>query len=200
MKRVAPALIALVFAACGRADADTLRRQAEADAGRGRCSLEEPGIGEPMYGNAVYYADRTPTARAEDRTGSVAILLTCRIAGQSAPAVTIILPNLSDTVPATGKYFVTPDSIIPADVDVSRLAWAHAEAPAGSGVIYRGQGGEVVLERAENGVIIGSYLVALRQDQVARPGQATGWVLGGSFVAARNTLPLSAALPREGRP
>lgn len=193
------ALLACLLGACSRADADTPGRRAEADAGLGRCSVEEPGITDALYGNAVYYADRTPTARSQP-TGSVAILLTCRVPGPSAPAVTIMLPNLADSVPASGKYFVTPDSIIPADVDLSRVAWAHAEAPVGSGTLYKGQGGEVVIDRVEDGAIIGSYLIALRQDEVGAPGQATGWVLGGSFVAARNVLPRSAALPRTGTP
>jgi hypothetical protein len=188
------AALALALAAC-HDDPDLGQRRAEAAAGLGRCSVEEPG-GTPRQGQSVFYVDRTATRGS--MVGRYAVMLTCITPGTGGTAVTLVLPNLADSLPAPARYRVlAPGAVLPAKA-LERIGWAEASIPAQDGTTYRGMGGEIVVERQQDGGIVGSYLVALERaaDVPAAPERM---VLGGAFAAPRNTLPLKAALPRPGR-
>jgi hypothetical protein len=188
------AALGVALAAC-HDDPDLGQRRAEAAAGLGRCSIEEPGS-TPRQGQSVFYVDRTPTTGGS--LGRYAVMLTCMTPGPGGIAVTLVLPNLTDSLPAPARYRVlAPGAVLPPRV-LGRLGWAQAAIPAEEGTAYQGVGGEIVVERREDGGIVGSYLVALERagEAPAAPGRL---VLGGAFAAPRNTLPLKAALPGPGR-
>jgi len=193
MKRSATIAAALVLAAgCGKPDPELAARRAEAGAGLGRCTQEEPGS-PPRLGSAVHYLDRTPTVESGP-TGSYAAMLTCMTAGPAGTALTLVLPNLSDSTPPPGRYRIQPPGIAPAGESLSRLAWAEAVVPARDGLTYRGMGGELVLQAAPDGVLVGSYLVAYERTEAPGRGPAR-LVIGGAFAAPRNRLPVETALP-----
>lgn len=182
----------LLATACRRADPDLRDRRVEADAGLGRCTQEEPATAA-RNGHAVFYVDRTPTA-GNAVLGRYAAMLTCMSPGPAGTAVTLVIPNLADSLPAPGRYRVQAPGVVPGD-SLARLAWAEALIPARDGITYRGMGGEVVLESQPGGGLVGSYLVAFERAAEA-PGRGPArLVIGGAFAAPRNTLPLEAALP-----
>lgn len=125
------AALLLTAAACRRADPDLDRRRAEAEAGLGRCTLEEPGT-PAREAQAVFYVDRTPTADG-GAVGRYAAMLTCMSPGPAGTAVTLVLPNLSDTLPRPGRYRVQAPGVVPAADSLVSLAWAEAIIPAGAG-------------------------------------------------------------------
>lgn len=187
----------LLTAACRPADPDLDQRRAEAEAGLGRCTLEEPGT-PPRDAQAVFYVDRTPTA-ANGAVGRYAAMLTCISPGPAGTAVTLVLPNLSDTLPRPGRYRVQAPGVVPAADSVAQLAWAEALIPARDGITYRGMGGELVLREEPGGGLLGSYLVAFERAPEAPARGPARLVIGGAFAAPRNRLPLETALPRGGR-
>ncbi|HET6232197.1 MAG TPA: hypothetical protein VFE05_19135 [Longimicrobiaceae bacterium] len=191
--RSATAALMLVLAACH--DPDFGQRRAEASAGLGRCSIEEPGS-TPRQGQSVFYVDRTATTGGT--IGRYAVMLTCMTPGAGGTAVTLVLPNLADSLPAAARYRVLAPGVVLPPKALGRIGWAEASIPAEDGTTYRGMGGEIVVERRQDGGIVGSYLVALERAGGA-PAAPARLVLGGAFAAPRNTLPLKAALPRTGR-
>ena len=191
------AALLLTAAACRRADPDLDRRRAEAAAGLGRCTLEEPGT-PPREAQAVFYVDRTPTVQG-DAVGRYAAMLTCMSPGPAGTAVTLVLPNLADTLPRPGRYRVQAPGVVPAADSVAQLAWAEALIPARDGITYRGMGGELVLREEPGGGLLGSYLVAFERAPEAPARGPARLVIGGAFAAPRNRLPLETALPRGGR-
>ncbi|HEU4455464.1 MAG TPA: hypothetical protein VFR81_20545 [Longimicrobium sp.] len=191
------AALLLTAAACQRADPDLGRRLAEAEAGLGRCTLEEPGT-PAREAQAVFYVDRTPTADS-GTVGRYAAMLTCMSPGPAGTAVTLVLPNLSDTLPRPGRYRVQAPGVVPAADSLVSLAWAEAIIPARDGITYRGMGGELVLREEPGGGLLGSYLVAFERAPEAPARGPARLVIGGAFAAPRNRLPLETALPRGGR-
>lgn len=191
------ALVALAGASCRRADPDLDARRAEAWAGLGRCTQEEPGT-PARDGQSVFYLDRTPTT-GDSVTGRFAAMLTCMTPGPSGTAITLVLPNLSDTVVRPGRYRVQAPGVVPGRDSLARLAWAEALIPADDGTTYRGMGGELVVKAEPSGGLLGSYLVALERAPEAPALGPARLVIGGAFAAPRNRLPLRAALPRGGR-
>jgi hypothetical protein len=179
--------------ACARKDPDTRARQAEAAAGLGRCTQEEPGT-VPDDGQAVFYVDRTPTA-ADVAVGRFAAMLTCMTPGPAGSAITLVLPNLPDSLPAPGRYRIQAPGVVPARDSITHLAWAEAQVPASDGLTYRGMGGELVIERENTGALVGSYLVAFERAPEAPDRGPAKLVIGGGFAAPRNRLPLKTALP-----
>jgi hypothetical protein len=125
-------------------------------------------------------------------------MLTCMTPGPSGTAITLVLPNLSDTVVRPGRYRVQAPSVVPGRDSLARLAWAEAMIPAEDG-ITRGMGGELVLKAEPTGGLLGSYLVAFERAPEAPAQGPARLVIGGAFAAPRNRLPLRAALPRGGR-
>lgn len=192
--RLATIAVLLVAAtACGPRDPDARARQVDAAAGLGRCTQEEPGTA-PVEGQAVFYMDRTPTA-AGVAVGRFAAMLTCMTPGPSGTAITLVLPNLPDSLPRPGRYRIQAPGVVPARDQVTRLAWAEALVPAAEGLTYRGMGGELVIEKEESGALVGSYLVAFERAPEAPDRGPARLVLGGGFAAPRNRLPLETALP-----
>ena len=195
MARSIITLILLGAAACHRGgEAAGDPRDA---AGLGICTQEEPGT-VTKSGQAVFQVDTTPTA-AGARVGRFAIMLSCVSPGPAGAAVTMILPNLSDSVAAPGRYRVQGPGVVPAGDDLAELAWAEALIPTRNGITYRGMGGELVLEKAPTGGLVGSYLVAFeRAPEVEHRGPAQ-LVIGGAFAATRNRLPRVGAPRAPGR-
>lgn len=191
------AALLFIAAACRPADADLGRRRAEAEAGLGRCTLEEPGT-PTREAQAVFYVDRTPTAEG-GAVGRYAAMLTCMSPGPAGIAVTLVLPNLADTLPRPGRYRVQAPGVVPTAVSLAQLAWAEALIPARDGITYRGMGGELVLREVPGGGLLGSYLVAFVRAPGAPARGPERLVIGGAFAAPRNRLPLETALPRGGR-
>lgn len=183
MRKKTLAAIVLAAAACGRAAPDTLDRAAEAAAGLGRCTQEEPGTAA-VEGNAVYAVDRTPTA-GDAAEGRFAAMVTCTTPGVGGSAVALILPNLRDSLPPPGRYRIHVPGVVPARDSLARLAWAQALVPATDGLTYRGMGGELVIEKVEGGALVGSYLVALERAPEAEARGPARLVLGGGFAAPR---------------
>ena len=157
----------------------------------------EPGT-PPRDAQAVFYVDRTPTA-ANGAVGRYAAMLTCMSAGPAGTAITLVIPNLSDTLPRPGRYRVQAPGVVPAADSVAQLAWAEALIPARDGITYRGMGGELVLREEPGGGLLGSYLVAFERAPEAPARGPARLVIGGAFAAPRNRLPLETALPRGGR-
>ena len=192
------AALLVAAAACGRpADPDTHAREVDAAAGLGRCTQEEPGV-PPIEGQAVFYVDRTPTA-ADVAVGRFAAMLTCMTPGPAGTAITLGLPNLSDSLPRPGRYRIQAPGVFPARDSITLLGWAEAQIPATDGLTYRGMGGELVFARQEGGGLVGSYLVAFERAPEASDRGPAKLVIGGGFAAPRNRLPLETALPRRGR-
>jgi hypothetical protein len=189
---------ALALAAgCRPADPDLRERRAEAEAGLGRCTQEEPGT-PARDGQTVFYVDHTPTA-ANGALGRYAAMLTCRTPGPGGSAVTLVLPNLTDSLPRPGRYRIQAPGVVPDPNSLAHLAWAEALVPARDGITYRGTGGELVLQEAPAGGLLGSYLVGFERAAEAPARGPARLVIGGAFAAPRNRLPLEAALPRGGR-
>ncbi len=187
------AVLVLAASACRRADPDLRERRTEAEAGLGRCTQEEPGT-PAKVGQTVFYVDRTRTA-ANREIGRYAAMLTCMRAGPAGTAVTLVLPNLSDTLPRPGRYHIQAPGLVPSPDSLAHLAWAEALVPALDGIPYRGMGGELVLEAKPGGGLVGSYLVAFERAPEAPARGPQRLVIGGAFAAPRNRLPLEAALP-----
>jgi hypothetical protein len=194
---ITAALALTAGASCRPADPDLRERQAEAEAGLGRCSQEEPGT-PAKEGQTVFYVDPTPTAENWE-TGRYAAMLTCLTAGPAGTAVTLVLPNLADTLPRPGRYRIQAPGVVPDPASLARLAWAEALVPAADGIAYKGMGGELVLEAEPGGGLVGSYLVAFERPPEAPARGPQRLVIGGAFAAPRNRLPLEAALPRGAR-
>lgn len=184
-------------ASCRRADPDLRERRAEAEAGLGRCTQEEPGA-PARDGQTVFYMDRTPTA-SNASLGRYAAMLTCQIPGPGGAAVTLVLPNLADSSPRPGRYRIQAPGVVPGPDSLAHLAWAEALVPARDGITYRGMGGELVLQAAPAGGLLGSYLVAFERAAEAPTRGPARLVIGGAFAAPRNRLPRETALPRGGR-
>lgn len=192
--RIATTAVLLIAAtACGPRDPDARARAADAAAGLGRCTQEEPGTA-PVEGQAVFYMDRTPTA-GDVPVGRFAAMLTCMTPGPAGTAITLVLPNLPDSLPRPGRYGIQAPGVVPARDQVTRLGWAEALVPAAEGLTYRGMGGEMVIEKEESGALVGSYLVAFERAPEAPDRGPARLVLGGGFAAPRNRLPLETALP-----
>lgn len=185
--------LALVLGGCTRPDADLSARRAEAQAGLGRCTQEEPAL-PPRQGSSVFHMDTTPVAPGS-RFGRYAAMLTCMTTGPAGTAVTVMLPNLLDTLPHPGRYRVQPVGVVPATDSAAMLAWAELQVPAQAGITYRGMGGEVVVEADDGGGLVGSYLIAFERAPEAEQRGPARLVLGGAFAAPRNALPREAALP-----
>jgi len=184
------ALIAAQLAGCGPHDPELRQRTAEAEAGLGSCTQEEPGSA-PKPGNSVFYVDHTATSGGS--LGSYAVMLSCVSPGPGGVAVTLIMPNLADSAARPGRYRVQPPGLVPQGAAAS-LAWAQAEIPARGGVTYRGMAGEVVLEKGDAGALVGSYLLALERAPEAPQVGPGRLVLGGAFASPRNVLPRSTAV------
>jgi hypothetical protein len=167
------ATLLIAGAACRRADPDLRERRAEADAGLGRCTQEEPGT-PAKEGQTVFYVDRTPT-NANREVGRYAAMLTCMTAGPAGTAVTLVLPNLADTLPRPGRYRIQAPGVVPDPDSLAHLAWAEALVPAADGITYRGMGGELVLEAEPGGGLLGSYLVAFERAPEAPARGPGGW-------------------------
>lgn len=185
------------LSACAPDDPSLLERHEQADAGLGTCTQEEPGT-PARDGSAVFYVDRTETAGGT-ALGRHAAMLTCVTPGPGGAALTLVLPNLPDSLPRPGRYRVQAPGVIPEAASSVQLAWAETLIPTRNGIAYRGMGGEVVIETMAGREMVGSYLVAFER---AAEGSARGparLVLGGAFEARRNTLPRQTALPRPGR-
>lgn len=198
MRHVAMMIAALALGAgCRPADPDLRERRAEADAGLGRCTQEEPGT-PARDGQTVFYVDRTPTA-GNGAVGRYAAMLTCQTPGPGGTAVTLVLPNLADSLPRPGRYRIQAPGVVPGSDSLAHLAWAEALVPAQDGITYRGMGGEMVLQEATAGGLLGSYLVAFERAAEAPARGPARLVIGGAFAAPRNRLPLETALPRGGR-
>jgi hypothetical protein len=192
MKRMlATSLIAVQLTGCAPHDPELRQRTAEADAGLGRCTQEEPGA-PPKTGNSVFYVDHTATAGGS--LGSYAVMLSCLSPGPGGAAVTLIIPNLADSTARTGRYRVQPPGLVPPGAAAGSLAWAQAEIPARAGVTYRGMAGEVVVEKSDTGGLVGSYLLALERAPEAPQVGPGHLVLGGAFASPRNVLPRSTAV------
>lgn len=192
--RIATIAVLLVAATgCRRIDPDARARQADAAAGLGRCTQEEPGTA-PVEGQSVFYVDRTRTA-ANVAVGRFAAMLTCMTPGPSGTAITLLLPNLPDSLPRPGRYRIQAPGVVPARDSLARLGWAEAQVPARDGLTYRGMGGELVIEKEDSGGLVGSYLVAFERAPEAPERGPAKLVLGGGFAAPRNRLPLETALP-----
>lgn len=195
MRTISFAALVACAAACSPADGDLADRRADARAGLGRCTQEEPGA-SPDEGHAVFYVDRTPTA-SDGEVGRYAVMLTCMTPGPGGTAITLMLPNLADSLVQPGRFRIHGPGVVPGADQLARLSWAEAQVPADDGVTYRGMAGELVIERDPAGGLVGSYLVALER---APEGPARGperMVVGGGFAAPRNRLRLRAALPRQ---
>jgi hypothetical protein len=188
-------LLLAAAAACGRGDRATPENDTAASLGT--CTQEEPGT-PPVDGNALYAVDRTATAGGAAE-GRFATMITCTTPGPGGSAVALILPNLTDSLPRPGRYRIHAPGVLPARDSLARLAWAEAMFPATHGLTYRGMGGELVIEKVEDGALVGSYLVALERAPEAEARGPEKLVLGGGFAAPRNRRPLGAAQPGAGQ-
>ena len=182
-------LLLAAAAACGRGDAATPEN--DTAAALGTCTQEEPGT-PPVDGNALYALDRTATAGGAAE-GRFAAMITCTTPGPGGSAVALILPNLTDSLPRPGRYRIHAPGVLPSRDSLARLGWAEALVPATHGLTYRGMGGELVIEKVEDGALVGSYLVALERAPEAEARGPEKLVLGGGFAAPRNRRPLGAA-------
>jgi hypothetical protein len=193
------AVAALALSACG---ADAPERVA------GECTVREPGAAATA-GPAAYAEHVTPTLGGRFEVGSLAVTITCRTGGSLPDQVVLVLPNLvSGTPPAPGEYRIRDPgepSLSPAERTDPRLAWARVrrggpERP----ILFAGVAGQIVLTRADGGVLEGAYQVALGvadtavsltgarpevegpvgADLLGRPvfGRT---ILGGAFIAVR---------------
>jgi len=184
-------LLCAVTLSCRRTDPETRARQAEAAAGLGRCTQEEPGS-PTSHGHAVYTVDQTLTA-GDAAEGGFAAILTCMTPGPSGSAVTLLLPNLADSIPVSGRYRILEPGAVGDRAELARAGWAEARIPALGGLTYRAMGGELVIERVESGALVGSYLVALARAPDALERGPARLVLGGAFAAPRNRIKADAA-------
>ena len=140
-------LLLAAAAACGRGDRATPEN--DTASALGTCTQEEPGT-PPVDGNALYAVDRTATAGGAAE-GRFAAMITCTTPGPGGSAVALILPNLTDSLPRPGRYRIHAPGVLPARDSLARLGWAEALVPATHGLTYRGMGGELVIERVEDG-------------------------------------------------
>lgn len=153
----------------------------------GICTQEEPSA-VAKQGHAVFTVDTVPTPGGSP-VGRFALVVSCVSPGPAGAAVTVVLPNLSDSIASPGRYRVHGPGIVPQGEGLSQMAWAEAVIPTEHGVTYRGMGGELVLEKAPQGGLIGSYLVAFERAAEAPVRGPAQLVVGGAFAATRNRLP-----------
>lgn len=179
-----PLLALFTLGACGSPDPEAAELQAAADAGLGRCQMEQPAT-TPEYGATVYDVTQALPASATQSKGRYAILLSCTTDGPAGTQLTLMLPNLSDSVPATGNYAIRIPGL---ENDTStHVAWASAMYPNSRPDEYRGVGGSVQITEVAPGALIGSYYVALSSANAATD-TTSKLVVGGSFAAPRNTI------------
>ena len=196
MRKTTLAALVVAAAACGGADTDKAGA-AEPVARAGGCTQEEPGT-IAVAGSAVHGLDRTQTAE-DAAEGRFAVTITCMTPGAGGSAVALILPNLRDSLPPAGRYHIHAPGVVPPRDGLARLAWAQALVPASNGLTYRGMGGELVIEKVERGVIVGSYLVALERAPEAEQRGPDRLVLGGGFEAPRGRTTPGGDTSRGGR-
>lgn len=197
MRKTTLAALVLAAAACGRADNGQGGGATEAAARLGGCTQEEPGT-IAVAGRAVHGLDRTQTA-GDAAEGRFAVTITCMTPGAGGSAVALILPNLQDSLPPAGRYRIHAPGVLPPRDGLARLAWAQALVPTSNGLAYRAMGGELVIEKVERGVIVGSYLLALERAPEAEPRGPDRLVLGGAFEAPRGRTTRDGDSPGGGR-
>ena len=173
----------------------------------GTCTIREPGS-ISSGGVAAYVEHVTPTAGGGFGVGSLAVTVTCLTAGTAPDHVYLILPNLRRGArPALGEYRVrnpNDSTLSTAELTDPRLAWVRVQRGGDRPLLYAGDGGRIVITRADSTGLEGAYQVAvsIADSAVSLPGArpevggalATGpggarltsrTALGGAFVAPR---------------
>jgi hypothetical protein len=158
---------------------------------------------------AAYVEHVTPTAGGGFGVGSLAVTITCVTSGTSPDHIYLILPNLRrGDHPALGEYRVhnpSDSTLTTSQLTDPRLAWVRIQRGDSRPVLYTGDGGRIVITRADAGVLEGAYHVAasIADSPVALPGarpEVSGPVAGGAGGArlvARTALGGAFVAPRK---
>ena len=150
----------------------------------GACSIGSPTAPSAL-GLAAYdgSAARVPAGRGA--SGTRAVTVTCLIPGPQGRLLLLMLPGLREGQPAdTGRYAVRycgPDRC-EGSAD-PRTAWVEARVPNAAPGLYLGAGGYVHVASESQGVIEGSYQIALARAASTQPHFPAEQVYWGSFRA-----------------
>lgn len=183
MKPLHAALALLTLAACGTPEGEAAELEAAANAGIGRCQIEQPAT-QPDFGASVYDITQAKVASSTQRNGRYAVLLSCTTDGPAGTQMTLILPNLPDSIPAVGTYSIRIPALEP-DTSAT-IAWAAARYPASRPTEYHGVSGSVKITEVAPGSLVGIYYVAL--SAAAAGDTLSKLVLGGAFATPRNLI------------
>jgi hypothetical protein len=187
-----PYLLLLVplAAACTSSDGvATIQKDAPA----GPCSIA--AAGERSETGLATYSDvrATVPGSGPKAPGTRGLLLTCLTSGTGGTVVTLMLPMLSAGAPAApGEYRVARPGVGKPD---SRLAWAEAQLTVSSPARYVASGGAVNIVSEDDGVLEGSYQLALDRSPETDVRYPERQVLWGAFRAPLQPTDSAAVAP-----
>jgi hypothetical protein len=153
----------------------------ERDAPAGPCSVGAAGE-RSVTGVAAYSEIRSSVpGGGATAPGTRGVTLTCMTPGAGGTAVTLMLPLLNASSPAAaGRYRVERPGGANAD---ARLAWAEVQLTVSAPARYVASGGEVHIVTEHDGILEGSYQLALDRSPEADPRYPERQVLWGAFRA-----------------
>lgn len=153
----------------------------EKDAPAGPCSIG--AAGEQSETGLTNYSDVRASVPGAGFTapGTRGVAVTCLTAGPGGTAVTLILPMLRAGGPApAGTYRVQRPGEGKPD---ARLAWAEATLTVSAPARYVASGGAVHIVSEHDGILQGSYQLALDRSPETDPRYPDRQVLWGAFRA-----------------
>lgn len=153
----------------------------------GACSIGA-AAGVSSLGLAAYEESAARVPAGPGASGTRAVAVTCLIPGPQGRLFLLMLPGLRQGQPAdTGRYTVRPCGPDRCEGSADpRTAWVEARVPNAAPGLYQGAGGYVHIARESEGVIEGSYQVALARVPSTHPGFPAEQVYWGSFRAPRH--------------
>ncbi len=153
----------------------------------GACSIGSAAAVSSL-GLTAYEESAARVPAGPGAPGTRAVTVTCLIPGPQGRSLLLMLPGLRQGQPAdTGRYTVRycgPDRC-EGSAD-PRTAWVEARVPNAAPGLYQGAGGYVHVARESEGVIEGSYQVALKRAPSTPSSFPSEQVYWGSFRAPRH--------------
>jgi hypothetical protein len=177
MRKATLLLVLAAVAACTHDDVGAISQTAPA----GPCSIGAAAR-ESITGLATYSVLRARVPNvSQTAPGTRGLTLTCLTPGTGGTLLTLMLPGLSAGKPASpGTYHLERPGDRPFD---ERSAWGEALLTVSAPARYLAVGGTIQLQGELDGILIGSYQVALLRGPDVAPRYPEQQVLWGAFRA-----------------
>jgi hypothetical protein len=156
------------------------------------CSTADPGdpqvitssdpVGACSAGEAFHETSTGLTNYVPGTSDSLPFLLTCMTPGPLGTMVTFVLPRVTTGVPTPGTYQVSRPV---QGVTAAREAWAEVHLTVGTPAHYLGAGGRIHISASADGIVAGSYELALDRAPETDPRYPHQTAIRGAFRAPR---------------